>query len=220
MDTKTHIVVTTSVNYEPVYSFFRESLRGSHQVEVHEYIIDMSAFNGIGDFHTDGWYYACRTRIINMLDFMFSNPSVKHVIFSDADIHFLNPQKLPELVQEAESRNLDYYGMRENNSHQFNCGFIVMKNHKKCHDFLNQVVYRLDHERLPYADQSVINELLLHGNVHDMTFDFIPNDLVVWGADPQPHPNAIFHHAVCASTVSEKIEQIQYIIQLFKELYP
>ena len=210
-----HVVVSTSPNYEHIYKYFKRSFQNAPtNIKIHEYIINMDTYNNDGSFKSDGWYYACRQRIVNFLNFLQSNPTIRYAIFSDADINYLNPSKLPDLVTQAEKHDLDYYGMREYITDTFNGGFYVLKNSDKTHVFLKHIIERLEHEKPEYADQSIINNLLVENNIYQIKHDFIPTDLYVWG-DADPSINAIFHHAVGNS---DKVTQIERVQEKYKSL--
>ena len=216
MTSDIHIIVTSSPNYEDIYSYFKESLKNrSNNIHIHEFIINMDAYNNDGSFRSDGWYFACRERLRNLLQFIILNPNITYVIFSDADINYLNPNNLQNLIKEAESQDLDYYGMREGEDNAFNGGFYVLKNNIKTQRFLNHIIHELIYKKPDFADQSIINHLLIHNNIYQIKYDFIPVHFYVWG-DSEPTKEAIFHHAVACQ---DKIAQIKKIKDKYTRLF-
>lgn len=59
---------------------------------------------------------------------------------------------------------------------------------------------------MPDGDQTIINKLKSKIN-----YGFIPNEYVVWSTKIYNRNKSLFHHAVCAGNVNDKIEQINRI---------
>lgn len=205
-----HVVVTTSKNYQQVFDIFLNSIQSSKVVKLHVYNVDLSDYKSF-DFQSDGWYAACQIRISNLISFMKENPTIDYVVHSDADIQYFKPDSLVLLIDEARNRQIDYFGMRENDSQYVNGGFFIIRNNKKCLSFLQYVVDELQHCKPYFADQTVINDVLIDNPRFDMKIDIIPANLYIWGDNCATNENVIFHHAVGTNNTQEKINQLQHV---------
>ncbi len=211
MSNKVDVVVTTSPNYHDIFKFFQESIT-THDVRVHVMDLDLMQYAQTS-FRSEGWYEATRQKIQSFLLFLSNRLDLDYVIMSDADIQFFQPNRLHELVTLARIRGLDYYGMREGYAETFNTGFFVIANTERCRAMLAEVVKRLAKERPEFADQSLINELLLNGNKYNLNYDFIPAELYLWG-NGCPNANAIFHHAI---DTGDKVNQLSVVKDMYNK---
>ena len=203
-----HVLVTTSANYQPVFNIFQDSIKHS-SVELHIVNLDLSQYTDIS-FQSDGWYDALRQKIKYVIEFMKYNRDIEYFIVSDADIQYFSPGRLRELLVSARDRELDFYGMRESGWETYNGGFYVISNNDKCRNLLEEVATELMHQKPAFGDQTLINDILFNGNKYKIRHDFIPAELYLWG-DGCPTQTAIFHHAVCTSTVDDKIRQLRAV---------
>ena len=208
-----HVVVTTSPNYQGVYKYFETSVKGVPNITVHDHMLDLSVYD-TGNFHSDGWYYACRQKLINNISFIKENPNIEYVVLSDADIQYFRPELLVTLVQEARKLDLDYYGMREDQQSTYNTGFIIAKNNIKIHDLLQSTIDKLAVSRPHLADQSIINNIIFNDADKNIKHAFIPSKYYTWG-DGTPGPDTIFHHAVNIGRIDMKIEQLERVLNRY-----
>ena len=214
-----HIMVTTSSNYDNVFRYFLQSLCGKPGIHLHVDYIDLSAYIPV-TFQSEGWYYACRERIVRQIRFLEKHPEVDYAIMSDADIQYFRPEKLAKLVNSARMQKLDYYGMRENDSEMFNGGFYIIRNSVEVRQLLQNIVDTLGREKPELADQTILNRILFSGE-SKLTYDFIPSQLYLWG-DGYPGPNAIFHHAVWTMDTRSKVKQLAQVRERYFKMigYP
>jgi tRNA uridine 5-carbamoylmethylation protein Kti12 len=106
--------------------------------------------------------------------------------------------------------------MRENMSHDVNSGFFIIKNNDNITNIINffievlQTIDTTEKVKMPYGDQSIINNLK---NI--INYGFIPNDYVVFATHIFNINKSLFHHAVCCIDVDDKIKQINQIKMAF-----
>lgn len=226
------ILCTTSENYKVIYDVFFASLRshlappygpdgstgGDPLFTLMLNTIDLSKFTRFG-FGEQAWYVAIQEKLAYALR-MMSDPAEiaegEYIVVSDADIQYLQPMKLKDLVIYAKERDLDYYGMRENRTDSFNGGFYILKNTAKARDFMKEVHDRMNVCKNRYADQEILNEIL-HGGKYNMKHEKIDSKFCVWGKNV-PTAYSIFHHAVCALNNHSKLEQMKHVSSQFSKI--
>lgn len=205
------VVAATSDNYAPVFDRFRASLRPFDDgIELLVHSIDMSPYGSHHAFRTDSWYAAVREKMAHLLRVLTSSSTAEgeYVVFTDADIIFYAPHKLPDLVREASERGLEYFGMREGVTREYNTGFMVLRNTERVRELVQEVVARLTGgERPSLGDQSIINERIGASGVAHAHID---TKHTLWG-DGTPTADTVLHHAVCCMNVSEKLAQMDRV---------
>lgn len=207
-----HIVVTTSPNYAQVYKYFEQSIKGYPGIHVFEYIlVDLE---GTGHFRSDSWYHCCRQKISNFEEFLKAHPGVDYAIMSDADIQYFRPEGLNDLVQQARDQNLDYYGMREQSSDEYNTGFIIARNTDQVHQFLQTVVSKLACSKPAFADQTIINDML-KDETCGLRHAKICTEYTVFGGDWPITEKTVLHHAVAAPD-DGKPAQLERVLQRYR----
>jgi hypothetical protein len=206
MADKIHVIVTTSPNYESVYKFFHDSITTEPSIELHINNIDLSSYSS-RDFRSDGWYAALHHKIQYLVEFLKSHSEIPHVVFSDADIQYFRPAGLYELIQQLYEKNLDYYGMQETDTADYNTGFFIIKNTPQIIALFESVSNRLLSERPPFGDQTLINDYITE-NTYNIAHAHIPRKYCIFGDNSPESPYVIFHHAVNTSNTNGKTEQL------------
>lgn len=209
------LLCTTSANYQPVYDAFCASLEpavaeGSVSLVINT--VDLAGFDGLFGFGSDAWHRAIHSKLVFAIKSLEDAAVVaegEYVVVSDADIQYLQPLRLPELVRNAEARNLDYYGMRENHADAYNGGFYILRNVERVRAFLTSVLETMLKARTKYADQEALNDLLKR-NPHGLAHDKIETKYCVWG-NKAPGNDTIFHHAVCTADTPQKLHQFMLV---------
>ena len=146
------------------------------------------------------------------------NNSKKYFIFSDCDILFIekNKEKWSELQLFIDENQNDIFFMREHTSELVNTGFFIIKNNKNIKyiiTFFKNVLFNLlnrEKRTMELGDQTIINEML-----HNINYDFIPNDYIIYATTIYNNSKSLIHHAVYCKSVDEKITQINFIKSMF-----
>ena len=207
------IVASTSDNFKSVTDVFESSLApllSAGIAELRMNTIDMSGFKDFG-FGTESWRHAIASKLRFASQSLDQRGDGEYVVISDTDIQFLQPMRLPALVEQAREQGLDYLGMREHKSDSFNGGFYVVRNSEKSRAFLAEVVERMLSTKNKYADQEILNELLA-SNKYGLKHDKVRGEHCVWGQGVTAvTKEAIFHHAVCTRGAQEKVVQMRQV---------
>jgi hypothetical protein len=218
---KVIVVTTTSANYAPIFEAAFDSTIDRSVVDVRVFNTDLSMYTEFG-FQTEAWYVGVKAKIDNLLSVMNEQAEGTYVVMSDADIQFFNTRKIPDLVEHARANALDFYGMEELDTHDFNTGFFVVRNNQNTRDLLNLSEFK--HPSL--GDQSIINERLgllnSEGNEYGdfaqrIKYDFIPKKHIIQArnvpVDPSPETidDIMCHHATHVTNTEDKIEQLRWV---------
>lgn len=228
-------LVCTSDNYAPVFDVFHASLRevlkefndGSSSsskkgfLDLHVHALDLSQHGGSGDFREAGWHHAMRLKLARVCEFLEDDVAeAAHALVTDADIQYLNPAKLLELFQNARDEGLDFYGMRECRSREFNGGFYILRNGPAVRQLFRFVRDAIADTDYAYGDQTVLNDILVRGRLPEVRDKLkcahIDNRHCVWGDAPWVSSHAIFHHAVAAPSVQEKVHQMARVRERYE----
>lgn len=210
-----HIATVVTENYASISEYFFKSIQNDARIKLHLKKLDMDQFNNDGSFRSPGWYFLCVEKVRHLYNTMLSIPDVDYVINSDADVQYFNIDTLMHLIASARSRQLDFFGMREDAKEEFNGGWYIIKNDEKMHNFLQAVIKALEIESYPYADQTVINNFIFdkrRPKQFKVSYDFIPREYYVWGDGIPKTAQVAFHHAV---NTNDKIGQLQKVRDLY-----
>lgn len=165
-------------------------------------------------FRTESWYHCLHIKILYIRNTLkMCNNSGEYIVCSDIDIQILKPNGILELIDIARKNDIWYYGMYENNTmYKYNGGFYILKACDKIVNLFDHIVELISQHKYPYGDQDVINSLLdIHiGSKHTV----IPHEFTCWGNSPVLKTH-IFHHAVCAYGLSEKLKQMNRVFKDF-----
>lgn len=211
------VICYSTPNYKELTDICLQSLSDIH-VRCINHMLDspMSALSEAG-FGTPFWHLCVRNKMVHLLNVLYNHErlrTIKYFIFCDCDVVFLkeNVSEWSNLERYIVETDMDIFFMREGTSEQVNTGMFIIKNNEnipKNISFFESVVQKLDTcntDDFPYGDQSVINSML-----SSIDYGFIPNEYVIWGRQINDPNKSLFHHAVCASHVYDKICQINEI---------
>lgn len=203
------IATVRSGNFEPLFEIFSRSLRADELgYRLHVQALDLSGWPE-HRFGSDSWHHAVRAKMGHILTSLDRIAGHGYLIFSDADVQFFRPEQLPDLVADATAHGLDFYGMREGNSRDYNTGFMVLRNTPAIRRMVALVAEALGHERPHLGDQALINDLLRRRD-SGIRHAAIAPQRYVWGSGPI-HAGVLFHHAVCGETIAEKLTQMRHV---------
>lgn len=210
------VLTTTSANYEPIFSVFRESLAPCQDAELVVHALDLEDFGTFG-FGEESWHAAIRGKVRFVAEYLARAATEgEHVVVCDADVQFLQPGRLGELVHTAAARELDFYGMREGGYEAYNGGFYIVRNGPAVRAMLGEVAQFMDQHRTPYADQEILNHLVTC-DAYGLRHAKIPTEHCVWG-DGWPTADAVFHHAVNTATAADKLHQMAMVRERWDRL--
>ena len=200
------IFVVTSPNYIELYNIFTESLQPEkNDIKIYSDIFPVEKYNN----HKDIWHNAMRFKMNFILNELTNTcEENEYVILSDADIQFIRPEKLHDLIDMARSKDLEYFGMAENTRNEFNGGFVILKNTQNIRDLYKTVYERILVKEYPFGDQTVLNDILPKSNIKN---EKIPREYVIWGESIYDKNKSIFHHAVCVTNIEGKIKQMSNV---------
>lgn len=204
-------ITAFSENFRPLYDRWRATLPAGFDPIVKA--IDI-ANDGYG-FLTGSWYDAITKKIQHFIDTLASLPNGTICLCCDVDIMFIkNSGDLADYLQTKITKNdLDMIFMRENDSNRVNGGFYCVRNSERVRNALKQAMVFCE-KRTQYADQDYFNgdEFKQSG----VKWDYIDMRLMVWGMHVYDKNMALFHHAVCAGTLAEKMHQQQAVGSFFQ----
>jgi hypothetical protein len=211
---KSLVASYSTPNYSKLTDIYRNSLE---KIEANtEHWLEEVEFTEEG-FQTDLWYHCVSSKMKNVINVLSKPSSYKYFIFSDCDVHFIHQNKeywnvLEEFIVESPE---NIFFMRENNTHQINSGFFIIKNNdiENTIAFFNHIftIMQSTHRnKMPFGDQTIINE-----HLHLIKYNYIPHEYVIWGKNVVDKNTALFHHAVQCDDIESKLEQIFFVLNLF-----
>jgi hypothetical protein len=170
---------------------------------------------------SDVLYYDVTNKIMHLITVLenFKNNEIyKYFIFSDCDISFIqkNKDKWSELQSFIDENPNDIFFTREGVQDSVNTGFFIIKNNRNIKyiiSFFKNVLFNLlnrEKGTMELGIQTIINEML-----HNINYDFIPNDYIVYGTTIYNNNKSLIHHAVNCKSIDEKITQIIFIKSYF-----
>jgi hypothetical protein len=216
---KSLIICYSTPNYSKMTNKFLEHIRGLQMIEdsqlIHKY--DDIGNNDKDGFRTEIWYTSVLNKMIHMLDILKtrSNSEMKYFIFTDCDVIFIKENKSYwiDLETSINTSEKDIFFMREGfSSSDVNSGFYIIKNNNKLTtiiEFFEKVILNFkqrSNSSMQLGDQTIINELK-----SELNYGYIDNDYVIFGANIYNVNKALVHHAVCCTTVDQKLDQIRKV---------
>ncbi len=198
-------------NFYPMYKRWRDNLP-----ECFECLSKMvTVSNADGNCGNEGWYVCIRTKLEYLLDYMRTTAKPGEILLcSDVDLMFRSRDSAfgqwAVKKMNDKARRLDLLIMREGGTEGVNGGFYFIRNKASMRKYIEGAISIIE-KRLPYADQEYFNDELNKGAI---SWDFIPSEYVVWGNLLRDAKQAVFHHAVCATTMVQKISQQNRIAKL------
>lgn len=217
------IISYSTPNYEKLTNMYLNSLKKlgvkdeniKHKLDAY----DTTIFKNEG-FQSNLWYYAITNKIQHLITVLENYKNVdphKYFIFSDCDVTFIdkNKEMWGELKKFIDYDLNDIFFMSDLNS-TVNSGFYIIKNNMNIRyiiGFFKNVLFTLlnrNKKTMELGDQTIINELL-----YSVNYQHIPVDFVVFGTQICNHQKSLIHHAVFCKTIDEKVDQINYIRNMF-----
>ena len=226
---KALFVSYSTPNYEKLTNVYLESLKNIGVTKIEHKIdqdIDYQTNCDLG-FRSEFWYKSVKNKIrnlINVLKNKKSDKSIEYFIQSDCDIQYFskNVHEWENLEYFIKNNEKQIFFMRERRIHnKINSGFFIIKNNEHINaiiGFFESVILNLDTRKikdLALGDQTVINIFLKRQLIK---YDFIPTCYVIWGERIYDINKALFHHAVCASNIETKLNQIKEIKKKLKKI--
>lgn len=217
------IISYSTSNYEELTNIYLDSLKyiGVKDVNIKHKTdkYDSLIFKTEG-FQTELWYFAVTNKIHHLISVIqnYKLYNTKYFIFSDCDIHFIgkNKEKWSELQKFIDENPNDIFFMREHTSSCVNTGFFIIKNNQNIKyivSFFKNVLFTLmnrEKRTMDLGDQTIINEML-----HNINYDCIPNDYIVYATTIYNNSKSLIHHAVYCKSIDEKKDQITFIKNIF-----
>jgi hypothetical protein len=218
---KSLFICYSTPNYSKLTNICLDSLYDINVNNINHMTDDMNILFKNTGFRTDLWYYCVRNKInhlINVLKNYDYLNNIKYFIFTDCDIVYIkkNINEWYNLENYIQNENKDIYFMREQTSDDVNSGLFIIKNNDNITNIINffievlQTIDTTEKEKMPFGDQSIINNLK---NI--INYGFIPNDYVVFGNNIFNINKSLFHHAVFCRDIDDKIKQINEIKMAF-----
>lgn len=216
---KIKLVGVWSPNIQKLYNLYYKSLKKYDKFfEICLHKLDLKNFNSFG-FGTDSWYESG----IQKLDFIVKNLNLLNprelLVFNDLDIQYLNPMNLFRIFNFIEDKKMDFCGIMEHNVQEYfehyNGGYYILRNTPNIVKLINSVKDELKVNRPTFADQDILNDFIHNANVNH---GFMPREFFINGPHAPITQEAIFHHAIYAGNVHDKLTQLKRIyIEYFKE---
>jgi hypothetical protein len=183
---------------------------------IHKLDIPPSEISDKTGFMSELFHYSIINKVKHLIDTLNENKNKhEYYISADLDIRYLmsNVQKWHDLQNFIDNDPHDVFFMRENTTDAVNGGFFIIKNQniEKTIAFLTDIYAELitkTQAQLPMLEQQLINE-----NLSKLSFNYIPNEYVIFGTTIYDKKSALFHHAVCCNDVDGKLKQISSIHQ-------
>ena len=229
---QTRIFTTYSASYKPLYDLLLQSVHQSKldasQVKPLAYQFPEATPQMPTGWRTAPWYQAQRQKFGYFRDQLAHLPSGQVGIFVDADVQFFpNLDVLEHLLETVRARNLDLMLMAEHGGPVINPGIFLATNKQGTRTFLERVATTLgDYGRPLHPPQTlvsegesepVVNRILQRTPKNELKWGIIPPEHIVFGPDTQHTrwSRVLAHHAICASGVSPKMEQMGRIRHMY-----
>ena len=221
---KSLFICYSTPNYSELTNMFLDSLRDINVNDNNlKHMLDYSTtemFKETG-FKSDLWYHCNRAKLRQFISVITNHKSLTHIkyfICTDCDVIYIkkNIDEWCNLESFMQNEDKDIFFMREYTTNDINGGFYIIKNNDNITsiiDFLTEVskIFHLSkNAEVPMGEQQIINNLK-----YGINYGFIPNDYVIFGSHIYNVNKSLFHHAVCAADISDKILQINNVKKFF-----
>jgi hypothetical protein len=219
-------IASSASNYKPIFDFWYNSLKRigvKDEAICHTTIIPPQNMKTEVKFQEDIWYYCIKTKIEKLIETLEAHQeksNYKFFISSDCDIQFFTKKEesWDTLLQYINSTDFDIYFQPEKVSGICGGFYIIKQNRlKTAINFLKNVLARFKitpKQKMLFADQSVMIELL-----HTINSCVIPEVCCILGPvlDVRNKNIYIFHHAICAYNMEEKLIQLQAMHEIMEK---
>jgi hypothetical protein len=144
----------------------------------------------VQDWGTDAFVKLMRRRIEFLVETI--QKEMGHVIiWSDIDIQFFGPCSA---AIEKTLKDNDLLFLAEHwPKKEINAGFVVIRCNEKTQAFY-EAVLKMDFEKLPYHDQSAVNQLLMQKTI-DLKWDILPHQFWAKSHGGPAPKDILVHHA-------------------------
>lgn len=218
------IICYSTPNYSELKNIFFDSL---HKVGVREEQI-VHKLDNVGDsllkktgFRSELWYYAVKRKLAFLINTLKKREkyNCKYFLFCDCDLYFIpnNVKEWKNLENLVKNGDYDVYFMKDKYGNDANTGFFIIKNNsqiEKIIAFFEKVHHICDilpNSEMPLGDQTIINH-----NKQDIFYGYIPDEYVIHGKNIHDKNKSLVHHAIDCRDVKDKVEQINYIKNVFR----
>lgn len=209
------ILVSYTPNFQQLFDNLKSSLKNERTIILHEKRVDFEKKYDIFRFRSESWYKAIEYQYENAVKFI--DEEVKdgeYFIISDVDVHFLQPHKIIDLVNDVLIGNYDIAGEHEGNKN-LNSGFIIAKKNPKIVKIYNDVLSNLKKRKKELADQTEINILIRE---RECKIKYVDENLIGMGGRKQLKKSMILFHFINTGDLQAKIRMMNRIKNEHKEL--
>jgi len=201
------ILIVISSAHEVLYRrYFSPTLPKGFEVVP----MQMGANKSGGDFLSEEWQEAVCAKVQHALAFCKKSDDGDPFIVSDVDIQFFPAFNLVDIVGWFDSMSCDIAFQKERfrlGDTEMNCGFYIARNSSRVRELLETSLEKLKQSKLK-NEQSVINVLIPKFNICAVGLD---NRFYARTHGFPPPKKIWLHHANWATTVSDKIQQIERV---------
>jgi hypothetical protein len=211
--TKIYSVYTNEVL--ELKSIFEKSILDDWEVKI-EFLGEVGT--GHSNFGSSGWYEIIKAKIVFLIAKIEENIG-DIIIWSDLDIKFY--AKCSDLIYAALANNDIVFQAEHWPERQVNTGFAAIKCNEATLSLYKHVL-NSELEKMPFADQSAVNQILTEEKV-DLKWDVLPRQF--WATSHfmydslMPPKDIVLHHANCtAPTVidGEMVGSVQLKLKQLK----
>lgn len=208
----TAIITACTENYS-IKTFLFDSIQHvPHKYHFHKSIEipDEMAASGFG-FQKPSWYYSIRSHREYAVSIM---RKYRHefdlFIVCDCDIQFFSKREKEWKNLFLKAAQVQIMFMREHNSDNVNCGFLVVRDADKYISFMQSMLDDPRFDTAELSDQTLVNE-----RKHELVFDYVPMSLTVWGDnfDKNNMSSYLLHHAVNTNDKKAQLEKVRAYIE-------
>lgn len=198
-------------------NFFIPSIKKDSNIETFRFFYDEKGNHGDGSFRTQQYLETLIYRNKKIIEIIENNLN-EVICVSDIDIYFFKPfsSECLKLIN-----NYDILHMRDGiQLLQPNGGFTILNCNQKTLNFYKFILDKvINHPNNFYLDQDAMLDYYRDGNIFNLKYNYlderfatIPN-YSYWNHDFQS--KCICVHAVNSSTVDEKVDKLNFLIQTY-----
>lgn len=205
------------------------SLKDNKRIFVHLNYVDISTKDNEG-FKSSSWYQ-CLNKKMLFADKKFDEMDYEEILcIADSDIYYFNSEKILQIKEYMETKNLSLIGASENYPQYtgyINCGFFFVKKNEQTKDFFKTIIKTIsENDKLPEPKKGANG-----GNIdeQDILNDILKKNLNYEVLSPIEFPMGCYIddvirnkgtdqialvHATCAANFQEKKEQLNRVLHL------
>ena len=195
----------------------------NENIFVHLNYVEISTKNNSG-FQSSSWYECLRKKIC-FAENMFRDFQENDVLcVADADIYYIQPDKIYDLKSYMQNSNIEFIGGTENlsdyptkkNQGKLNCGFFLIKKTNNTKSFFSDVL-NYNFSDYDFGEQDIINNLVVKNKINSeilSPIDFPMGCYIDWSTSQKKTP-VYFMHSTCTANLKEKEKQIDDLINYY-----